>query len=119
MKQSDNDKALLESINRKLDDGLDAMDDETKDALRNIRLSAQAQAKHDRHKIRQWLSPMPIMVAASLLMVLSVSLRMTMTPSFDATPALEDMPLLTATEGIEFYDDLEFYQWLEATQYNG
>ena len=133
MKQSDNnndnDKILLETINQKLDAGLDAMDDETKETLRTIRLSAQAQAKHEGNKswqwFRPWLRPMPIMLAASLVVVLSVSLRINMTPSientlaFESTPALEDMPLLTAADGIEFYDDLEFYQWLEATQYNG
>ena len=119
MKKSSDDKAFLKTINDILDQEVEAIDDATKAALRDIRLSALAQSSDNTRQAWQWLSPVPIMAVASMVLVLGVTLQINMTASTEFTPALEDIPLLMAEDDIDFYNDLEFYQWLEVKQDHG
>ena len=119
MNRSKSDQTFLESINRKLDQSVIDIDVSTKEALQKIRQQALSQKGNNRDVLWSWMKPVPLMAAVSLVLILSVSLRLTMDTMETLTPALEDIPLLTASDDIEFYNDLDFYQWLEAEKSNG
>ena len=119
MNKSKSEQLLLESINQKLDQSVIDIEPSTKVALRKIRQHALAHTDKKSAALLSWMKPAPLMAAVSLVLILSVSLRMTLDTASTLTPALEDIPLLTATDDIEFYNDLDFYLWLEAENLNG
>ena len=118
MNNAKDDQEFLKDINNMLNRRVEEIDENTKAALRNIRKAAIAQTVDRTANRWQWLQPVPIIAMASIVLVVSVSLR-TMTTSQQQSPALENIPLLTAADDINFYNDLEFYQWLEAEKING
>lgn len=120
MNRQDKEKTFLNAVNTELNQGVDAIDDSTRAALRNIRKEAIAQV-HDRPgNAWQWWQPYPVIaVTASIVLVVSVTLQINMTASMDDFPELKDIAMLMASDDIGFYQDLEFYQWLEAQKING
>ena len=124
MKKNNKDDDFLKAVNNHLNKSVDAIDEDTKAALHDMRREALSKTEKGLTEpglIERWfwLRPAPVMAMASLVFVVSVSLQMTSTVSVTPSPALEDIPLLTAADDIELYDDLEFYQWLEAQGENG
>ena len=119
MNRSKSDQLFLESINRKLDQSVIDIEPSTKAALLNIRQKALVNKDCKSGALWSLLKPAPLMATVSIVLLLSVSLRMTLDTTNTLTPALEDIPILTATDDIEFYNDLDFYQWLEAEKLNG
>lgn len=120
MNKQDKEKSFLDAVNRELDQRVDAIDDSTRAALRNIRKEAIAQVHDKPGNSWQWWQPYPVLaVTASIALVVSVTLRINMTASIDDFPELKDIAMLMASDDIGFYQDLEFYQWLEAEKING
>lgn len=120
MKKQDKNGEFLKAVNEELNQRVNAIDDSTREALRNIRKKAIAQEKNTSGNTWQWWRPYPVIAAtAGIVLVVSVSLRMNMTKSIDALPSPEDIALLTSSDDISFYQELEFYQWLEAEKING
>ena len=119
MNRSKSEQLFLESINRKLDKSVIDIDTSTKVALQQIRQQALTQEGNNPGVLWSWMKPVPLMAAVSLVLILSISLRLTIDTIDTLTPALEDIPLLTASDDMEFYNDLDFYQWLETENLNG
>ena len=120
MNEHDEEKIFLNRVHKTLDQGVDAIDDSTRAALRNIRKKTIARVADGsvNRSPRLQLYPM-LATTAAIVLVVSVTLKINMSSSFESLPGLEDIPLLSASEDINFYQDLEFYQWLETEKVNG
>lgn len=117
MNKHDEEKAFLNAVSKDLDQGVDCIDESTRDALRNIRKKTIAEAADKSWHSLQLYPTLATTVALAL--VVSLTLNIYMTSSINDLPELEDLPLMSASDDIDFYQDLEFYQWLEAQKVNG
>ena len=117
----------IEAVRKQLDAAVEGFDDDIRDRLRAIRLSALS-AAHGRQSgllrggLRGFGMPFRIAAAtgATLLVVLAISLgplRKDRAAVTDADP-MASMELLASAHDVEFYRNLEFIVWYAQTQHD-
>ncbi len=110
MKETEKDKAFLETAKYLLNKRADEIDPETRSRLRKGRYAALQSLRSRRHPI-SWMWP-AAGVAVACTVILAFFLVLKEPGSKEVLSDMEDIELLASSAPIEFYDDLEFYNWL-------
>lgn len=111
---SDNDKDFLNQINSTLDQGVEDLDGDILNRLRQSRLAATEKVGR-RHLQAGWL-----ITGGALASVLVAVLLSLQTGSKAVNESmLEDLALLSSDTRLELYQDLDFYNWLAQGEQRG
>lgn len=111
---SEHDKDFIEQIGKTLDQGLQELDGDTLNRLRQARVAATERNGH-RHMQHGWLVAGGAL--ASVLIALVLSLQLNSTAPNESM--LEDMALLSADAELDLYQELDFYDWLVEKEQGG
>jgi len=111
---SENDKDFLEQISNTLDQGLQNVDGDTLNRLRQARITATERTlgRH-RHGARMLAGG----ALASVVIAVVLSLQTGQKPVNESM--LEDMALLSTDVNLELYRDVDFYDWLAEKEQTG
>lgn len=109
MKETEKDKAFLETAKYLLNERAEAIDPKTRSRLRKGRYAA-LQSLSSRKPI-SWMWP-ATGIAVTCTVVLAFFLILKEPGAKEVLSNMEDIELLASSAPIEFYDDLEFYNWL-------
>ncbi|EGV52199.1 hypothetical protein [Candidatus Endoriftia persephonae] len=114
-KQSD-EQALIQLLQRRLDEGVEQLDSDTRERLRQMRHTALETLPQPRV---WWQSPLLGGVMATASVTLLVLYLWVGTPvAVDEGLLLDDLELLSS-EDLELSSELEFYLWLESERGTG
>jgi hypothetical protein len=111
---SEHDKDFLKQIGNSLDRGLQELDGDTLNRLRQARLAA-TEKSGGRHLQRGWLIAGGALASVVIAVVLSLQIG---TKAVNES-MLEDLALLSADADLELYRDLDFYDWLVEKEKSG
>ncbi len=115
MKETEKDKAFVETAKYLLSERAEAIDTETRSRLGKGRYEALQSLRSRKHPI-SWMWP-ATGVAVACTAVFAFFLILKEPGPKEVLSNMEDIELLASSAPIEFYDDLEFYDWL--VEYEG
>lgn len=106
---SKNEKDFLDFARRKLNQGTDHLDPDTRNKLIAMRNRA-LNIPEGKSIFPQW-APLPVMgLLTAALFIILVYAKPPTAPNIDT--GLEDLEILASVDQLELYEDLEFYEWL-------
>jgi hypothetical protein len=111
---SNNEKDFLEFARKRLNQGTENIDPDTRHKLLAMRNRA-LDIKETKNWFPQW-APLPAMgLLTAALFIFLVYAKPGSIPTLDT--GLEDLEILASVDQLELYEDLEFYDWLANENY--
>jgi hypothetical protein len=120
MTSENNEKAVVQSLTKILDEAEAQTDPRVRMRLRAARLKALESLESP----VPWYTRFPRWATAgglvtALALVLALSLWIPKEHCIIPSGQVEDLELLTTKEQLELYKDLDFYRWLETSDHTG
>ena len=117
MKKEDGDLDIARNAARRLDAGLQEIDEQSLERLRRARLAALngGRAREGRFFALQGLRFTPAGFSLAALAFLVITLVALLPARAPRSLTADDLEIITSKEQVAMLEDLDFYRWLAAT----